>query len=48
MGTRLTLYGEISGEGLPGPAARIGGLASQFFKSGMKKNMQVLKRILEA
>jgi uncharacterized protein YndB with AHSA1/START domain len=46
-GTRLTLHGDISAEGLPGPAARLGGLAGQFFKQGMKKNLQVLRGILE-
>jgi Polyketide cyclase / dehydrase and lipid transport len=46
-GTRLTLNGDISGEGLPGPAAHLGALAGQLFKQGMKKNLQVLKRILE-
>jgi uncharacterized protein YndB with AHSA1/START domain len=46
-GTRLTLDGDISGEGLPGPAGRLGGLAGQLFKQGMRRNLQVLKRILE-
>jgi uncharacterized protein YndB with AHSA1/START domain len=46
-GTRLTLHGEISAKDLPGPAAHLGGLANQLFKQGMKKNLQVLKRILE-
>jgi hypothetical protein len=36
-GTRLTLDGEISGEGLPGPAARLGSLASRLFQQGMKR-----------
>jgi hypothetical protein len=47
-GTRLTLDGQISGEGLPGLAGHLGGLAGQLFKQGMKKNLQELKRILEA
>ena len=46
-GTRLTLHGDISADGLPGPAARLGGLANQVFKQGMKKNLDALKRILE-
>jgi uncharacterized protein YndB with AHSA1/START domain len=47
-GTRLTLDGDISAEGLPGTAARFGTLANQLFKNGMKKNLQVLKQILES
>lgn len=46
-GTRLTLLGDISAEGLPGPAAHLGGLVGRLFQQGMKKNLQVLKRILE-
>jgi uncharacterized protein YndB with AHSA1/START domain len=46
-GTRLTLHGDVSADGLPGPAAHLGGLANQLFKQGMKKNLHVLKRILE-
>jgi uncharacterized protein YndB with AHSA1/START domain len=46
-GTRLTLNGDIGGEGLPGLAAHLGGLAGQFFKQGMRSNLRVLKRILE-
>jgi uncharacterized protein YndB with AHSA1/START domain len=46
-GTRLTLNGEINGEGLPGPAARLGSLTSRLFQQGMKKNLHVLKRVLE-
>ncbi|MGW4461833.1 SRPBCC family protein [Micromonospora sp. NPDC004704] len=47
-GTRLILDGSISGQGLPGPAAHLGGLAERLFSVGMKKNMQELRRILEA
>jgi uncharacterized protein YndB with AHSA1/START domain len=47
-GTTLTLNGEITGEGLPGPVARVGGLGSQLFKHGMKKNLQALKAILDS
>ncbi|HEY7485838.1 MAG TPA: SRPBCC family protein [Streptosporangiaceae bacterium] len=46
-GTRLTLDGDISADGLPGPAARLGGIANQLFKQGMKKNLRELKRVLE-
>jgi uncharacterized protein YndB with AHSA1/START domain len=46
-GTTLVLDGTISGEGLPGPAAHLGGLAERFFKQGMKKNLQELRRVLE-
>lgn len=47
-GTRLTLDGDISAEGLSGPAGHLGGLAGRLFKQGMKKNLNVLKKILEA
>jgi uncharacterized protein YndB with AHSA1/START domain len=48
-GTRLTLDGEISGEGLPGLAGHVGdGLASQLFKKGMRTNLETLRRIIEA
>ncbi|WP_117213123.1 SRPBCC family protein [Allorhizocola rhizosphaerae] len=47
-GTRLTLDGEISAEGLRGPAAHLGGLAGQLFKQGMKKNLKALKQVLES
>jgi hypothetical protein len=46
-GTRLTLDGEISAKSLSGPITYLGGLANQLFKQGMKKNLQVLKRILK-
>ncbi|MFB9834884.1 SRPBCC family protein [Actinoallomurus acaciae] len=47
-GTRLTLEAEISGAGLPGPAAHLGGLAERLFRQGMKKNLHTLKQILES
>jgi uncharacterized protein YndB with AHSA1/START domain len=47
-GTRLTLDGQISGEGLTGPAAHLGGLAERLFAHGMKTNLRALKRIIEA
>jgi uncharacterized protein YndB with AHSA1/START domain len=47
-GTRLTLDAQISGAGLPGPAAHLSGLAERFFKQGMKKNLHTLKQILES
>ncbi|MEV0401425.1 SRPBCC family protein [Actinoallomurus sp. NPDC050550] len=46
-GTRLTLDGEISGEGLPGPAVLLGGLAERLFRQGMTRNLRALKHILE-
>ncbi|MGE5132960.1 MAG: SRPBCC family protein [Gemmatimonadota bacterium] len=48
-GTRLTLDGEISGAGLPGLAGHVGdGLASRLFKQGMRKNLEALKKLVEA
>lgn len=47
-GTELTLEGEISGDGLPGPAALLGPLASQFFERGMRTNLEALRRWIEA
>ncbi|GAB2808237.1 hypothetical protein GCM10027176_11590 [Actinoallomurus bryophytorum] len=47
-GTRLTLDGQISAEGLTGPAAHLGGLAERLFSRGMKTNLRALKRIIEA
>jgi uncharacterized protein YndB with AHSA1/START domain len=47
-GTRLTLDGQISAEGLTGPAAHLGGLAERLFEHGMKTNLRALKRIIEA
>ena len=47
-GTRLTLDGRISAEGLTGPAAHLGGLAERLFERGMRTNLRTLKRIIEA
>lgn len=47
-GTRLTLTGQISGAGLPGPATHLGGIAERLFERGMKKNLHVLKQLLES
>jgi uncharacterized protein YndB with AHSA1/START domain len=47
-GTRLTLNGDISGDGLPGLAGHLGGLAGRLFKQGMRTNLNELKRILES
>jgi uncharacterized protein YndB with AHSA1/START domain len=47
-GTRLTLEGQISTEGLTGPAAHLGGLAERLFERGMRTNLRALKRIIEA
>ena len=46
-GTRLVLEGEISGEGLAGPAALLAPLAGAFFKRGMAVNLRALKSHLE-
>jgi uncharacterized protein YndB with AHSA1/START domain len=46
-GTTLTLDANISSAGLPGPAAHLGGIATQLFKHGMKQNLSELKRIVQ-
>ncbi|WP_103381886.1 SRPBCC family protein [Pseudonocardia dioxanivorans] len=46
-GTRLTLHGEISAEGLPGPARHLGGVADHFFRPGMAANLRTLARLLD-
>jgi len=46
-GTRLVLEGEISGEGLAGPAALLAPLAGAFFERGMAVNLRALKSHLE-
>jgi len=46
--TRLTLDGRISSTGLPGPIARLDGVATRRFERGMQQNLRQLKRILEA
>jgi uncharacterized protein YndB with AHSA1/START domain len=47
-GTRLVLHGDISADGLPGPAARLGVLATALFKNGMRTNLAALARLIEA
>jgi hypothetical protein len=47
-GTQLTLEGEISGEGLPGPLALLGPLAERAFARGMRINLEALKRWIES
>lgn len=46
-GSKVTLEGTITGEGLKGPAALLSPLASKFFEKGMAKNLRVLKARLE-
>ncbi|MGH1565241.1 SRPBCC family protein [Mumia sp. DW29H23] len=43
-GTRLTLDGEISAEGLPQPLASLGPVVTTVFKKGMRSNLRVLAR----
>ena len=45
-GTHLRLIGRISAEGLPGPGARLDGVATQLFKLGMQRNLHTLKHLL--
>ncbi len=47
-GTQLTLDARITGEGLSGPAAHLGPLATQLFKRGMRHNLDVLKALIES
>ena len=47
-GTTLRLEGEISGEGVAGPAALLAPFASQLFARGMRTNLAELARILES
>jgi hypothetical protein len=47
-GTRVTLHGDISAEGLSGPAALLGPLATTLFKNGMKTNLAALARLVES
>ena len=47
-GTHLTLEGEISGKGLTGAAALLAPLAPALFERGMRENIAVLKRLIEA
>ena len=47
-GTLLTLRGDISAEGLRGPAALLGPLATTLFKNGMRTNLAALARLVES
>lgn len=46
-GTRLHLEGRIDGTGLPGPLGKLGPVATQLFKRGMRDNLGQLKRLVE-
>jgi uncharacterized protein YndB with AHSA1/START domain len=46
--TRLRLEGEISGEGLGGALSLLAPLASTFFERGMRTNIEIFKRLVEA
>src|SRR5262245_14625728 len=46
-GTRLHLEGDIDGTGLPGPLGKLGPVASQLFKRGMRDNLALLKQLVE-
>lgn len=46
-GSRVTLEGSITGEGLRGPAALVAPLAGKFFARGMGQNLKALKARLE-
>jgi hypothetical protein len=45
--TRLRLDGRITGDGLPGPLARIDALVTQAFKRGMGDNLRKLRGLIE-
>jgi uncharacterized protein YndB with AHSA1/START domain len=47
-GTRLTLDGRITSAGLADPIARHDTIATQLFKRGMKRNLDVLKDLVES
>ena len=47
-GSRVTLEGSITGEGLKGPAALLAPFAGKFFARGMAENLQELKSRIEA
>jgi hypothetical protein len=46
-GSKVTLEGSITGEGLQGPAAFLAPIAGKFFARGMAENLKTLKAILE-
>jgi uncharacterized protein YndB with AHSA1/START domain len=45
-GTRVRLVGRISAEDLPGPVARLDGIATQLFRRGMQRNLRTLEHLL--
>ena len=45
--TELTLDGQISSRGLPGPIEHLGPLAGRLFARGMSRNLRTLKHLLE-
>jgi uncharacterized protein YndB with AHSA1/START domain len=47
-GSRVTLEGSITGEGLQGPAALLASFAGKFFARGMVENLKALKARLES
>lgn len=47
-GSRVTLEGSITGEGLKGPTALLAPLAGKFFGRGMAQNLRTLKARLES
>jgi hypothetical protein len=47
-GTRVTLDADISSAGLPGPLARLDGVATQAFKRGMQHNLERLQHLVES
>lgn len=47
-GSRVTLEGSITGEGLQGPAALLAPVAGKFFARGMTENLKALKARLES
>jgi hypothetical protein len=47
-GTRITLDGDISSAGLPGPLARLDGVATHAFEHGMQRNLERLKQLVES
>ncbi len=48
FGSRVTLEGSITGEGLRGASAILAPFASRFFERGMAKNLEMLKSRLES
>jgi uncharacterized protein YndB with AHSA1/START domain len=46
--TRVTLTGDITGDGLPGVPPALAPLAAKFFGRGMHQNLASLKRLIES